>query len=547
MMEYLNNKKYFWIFITLFALAIGAYISGLFVDVTRDGSKYASVAREIYESGDFIHLKVHGEPYDQKPPMLFWLSALSFYVFGLSNFAFKLPLLLLGFLGIYSTYRLSKSLFNHYVGLIAATLLATSQVYFLYYMDIHTDSVLQPFVTFTLWQLFDFIKTRRNINFVMGFAGIGLAMLSKGPVGAVLPAFAVLGHLILTRQFPRLLDWRWYAGTLIAFIFIVPALSGLFNQFGWEGIKFFFWTNNAGRILGEFGSLSNDYLFYIHTLVYLLFPWSLLLYVSVYFELCSLIKRRFRSNEYFLFSATWFFFIVLTLSKSKLPNYIFMLIPLFSILISKYIVVALSGRRPELFKLFLLLQIISSAFAFVILMAVSVWMFPLDSYWLWLLLAVSLALAFYLSLIGHEPAIRLLLPSMILIVVFNFVLNYYVAPRIFSDQASVKAADIFNQRASDNDKLFNYNYSSYEIFFYSKNSSVWLVNDLAVVELLKEPGNWIFTERQVLERLNGDFPEPEIIPLGHVWLNKLNFKYLNPKTREQARDTLFLIRSAEKK
>lgn len=542
-MKWFINKKNIWFLVAIIILAIAAYISGLFVDVTRDGSKYASVAREIYDTGDFIHLKVHGEPYDQKPPLLFWLSAVSFYVFGLSNFAFKLPLLLLGFLGVYSTYRLGKSLYNHQVGLIAATLLATSQVYFLYYMDIHTDTVLLPFVIFSLWQLYDFIKTGRNIHFLAGFIGIGLAMLSKGPVGAVVPGFAVLGHLIFTRSYRSLLDWRWYFGVLIAFIFIVPALVGLFNQFGWEGIKFYFWTNNAGRIMGEFGSLSSDYFFYIHTLVYLVFPWSLLMYVSVYFEFRSLIRRKFRSKEFYLFSGTWFFFIVLTLSISKLPNYIFMLIPLFSILTAKYIVVALGGRRPVLYKLFLKLQIISTILALTLLMAVSVWMFPLHSFWLWLLLTGSLALAFYLSLNRNQEGIRLLMPSMVLIVVLNFILNFHVAPQIFSDQASVKAAKIFNERAAENDKLYTYNYSSYEIFFYSKTPAVWLVNDLAVVELLKEPGNWIFTEGKVVNRIEGDFPEPEIIPLEHVWINRLNFKYLNPNTRSQARDTLFLMRS----
>ena len=76
----MNNTwkgKEIWLIGFVVLVAVAAYVSGLFVDVTRDGSKYASVAREIFDSGDWIRLKIHGEPYDQKPPLLFWLSAAS--------------------------------------------------------------------------------------------------------------------------------------------------------------------------------------------------------------------------------------------------------------------------------------------------------------------------------------------------------------------------------------------------------------------------------------------------------------------------------------
>ncbi len=60
------------------ALLITAYFLGLFVDLTGDAGKYGAIARHIIESGDWINLKIHGESYDQKPPLLFWLAALGF-------------------------------------------------------------------------------------------------------------------------------------------------------------------------------------------------------------------------------------------------------------------------------------------------------------------------------------------------------------------------------------------------------------------------------------------------------------------------------------
>jgi hypothetical protein len=61
---------------------------------------------------------------------------------------------------------------------------------------------------------------------------------------------------------------------------------------------------------------------------------------------------------------------------------------------------------------------------------------------------------------------------------------------------------------------------------------------------MRTPGNWVLTTREVVDRMpQGEFPTPEITPLPHVWINNLTLRYLNPRTREAARDTLYLLRS----
>lgn len=529
----------------LVVLAVSAYTFGLFIDVTRDGSKYASVAREIYETGNFIDLKIHGEPYDQKPPMLFWLSALSFYLFGLSNFAFKLPLLLLAWGGLYSVYRLGKSLYDRRTGLLTAALLGSSQMYFLYCADIHTDTVMQAFVSFSLWQLFDFLRTKRNINFILGFVGVGLAMLSKGPMGAVVPAAAVVGHLIFTRRYRELADIRWYIGIVIVAVIIWPALAGLYRQFGWEGIVFYFWTNNFGRISGTYVQTSNDYFFFFHNLLYLYLPWILLLYMAAFLEFRSLIRRRFKAREYFVFSGTWFFFILLAISRSKLPNYIFIIMPLMSVLTAKYIMLAISGRKPLLLRVFTQTQYFVASLLTILLLLISFWLFPLGQVWQWLLLAVVLALSVWFLLQKGRPAERLLLPSLTLIIGLNFFLNQHVFPQIFSQQAPVTVARMFSEQAGPGDRLYNYNYSSYELFFYGKTTVKQVESDVELKQLLERPGSWILTSPEVTERIKTmDVPQPEIREIKHLWMNKVGLRFVNPKTRQQAYDTLYLVKSA---
>ncbi len=530
----------------LSAIALAAYIAGLFVDVTRDSSKYATVAREIFESGDYIHLKVHGEPYLQKPPMLFWMGALSFHIFGLSNFAFKLPVLLLSFFGLYSVYRLGENLFNKQTGSIAAILLGTSQVYFLYNMDIHTDTVLQSFVTFSLWKLAEFLKTGKTIHAFAGFLGIGLAMLTKGPVGAVVPAFAIAGTLIFSGQTRKLFDFRWYLGVLFVFFLILPALKGLYDQFGWEGIRFYFWTNNFGRISGSYGGHGSDYFFYFYNLFILFFPWGFLLGASVFFHFRSLVQGRFKSRDWFLFSGIWPLFGILTLSRGKLPNYLLILIPLFSLLTARYVFVALASQERKLYRIFVKFQSAILVVAAILIAALVFWFFPFTKGWQWILLVVLTLIPLLSLLKGQTRFSRLLTPSLAAAVTFNLFLNLHAAPVIFKDQASVKAAEIFNREAATGDRLFNYNYPSHELFFYSKIPVIQLRNDVTMFKLLNEPGNWILTTEEVVNRMPmNEFPRPDIIPLKHLWINKLTFRYMNPATRELGTDTLYLLRSKQ--
>jgi 4-amino-4-deoxy-L-arabinose transferase-like glycosyltransferase len=253
------------IILTLLLILAGlVYISGLFTIVIADAGKYAMIAREIVENGEWLKITAHTEPYLQKPPFHFWLTAISFKLFGYSNISYKLPTLLMSILGVYSTYRLGKLLYSDVVGKLAALILYTSLVFFLFNMDVHTDTIFMTLITFGIWQFAEFIHKKHIINLVFGAIGTAFAMLTKGPVGCAVVVFAVASHLIFTRNYKLILrlEWLLAVGIIIALIF--PYLHGLYEQFGNEGPLFYFWTNNAGRISGTYVGGNNDYTFYFH-------------------------------------------------------------------------------------------------------------------------------------------------------------------------------------------------------------------------------------------------------------------------------------------
>lgn len=537
-----ENKTVRLIFYIAAGLLLWSYFAGLPIDVTRDAGKYATVAKEIFQNGNYINLTVHGDPYDQKPPLLFWLGALGFATGDISNFWFKLPVLLVVFFGMYSAFRLGQTLYNKRVGFITLFLMAFSFIYPFYSMDIHTDTPMQAFITFALWQLADFIKTKRNQSWILGFIGIGLAMLSKGPLGAAIPAFAILGHLMLKKDFKTFTDYRWYAGILLAFVVVSPALIGLVNQFGWKGIVFFFWENNVGRLTGTYVKSNNDPVFYFHNLLYLFLPWSILFYISAFYEFKTLFKNKFRALEYFTFTGIWIYFIILNSSKNQLPNYIFGIMPLIALLTAKWVDIAIQ-KKSFIRQLFKSTQNVVTILLWITILTLSTYLFPAPGIWFWLVFIAGIALTILIYLKAEKPLARIIMPSAIAMAVFFVLLNMHIFPYIFSFQAPPKAARYFTENAAPNDTLYNYNYGQYELFFYSEPQAIQLDSDEEMKQVAGKEGSWIFTDAEGYEKmqnLNLADNAVKIQEYRHLYLNR-GGRFINPKTRDEVLKPMYLI------
>ncbi len=539
-----KNKTLRIIFFVIVLAIIGSYFAGLSIDVTRDAGKYATVSKEIFQNGNYINLTVHGEAYDQKPPMLFWMGAAGFTIGGISNFWFKFPVLLLTFLGFYWAFRLGKSLYNTRVGYLTAIMLGFSFIYTLYSSDIHTDTPLQAFVTLALWQLAEFVKTRKTKNMIFGFVGIGLAMLSKGPIGAAIPAFAVVGHILLKRDYKFLFDYRWFLGIILAFIVASPALIGLMNQFGWKGIWFFFWENNVGRITGSYVKAITDPFFYVHSLLYLFLPWSVLFYISAFLEFKILIKNRFRSNEYFTFAGIWIFFIILNSASSQLPNYIFSIVPLIAVLTAKWVDISLDNN-PKLFRTFFTIQNIVVALLWILVFTMAIYLFPFPKWYFWFFVFAAFVISAFVYFKTEDYLARIILPTITVFTVFTLLLNMHIFPYMFSFQAPPKAARYFNENAKPNDILYDYMYGQYELYFYSEPQATKIDSVYEVIAAAEKNGSWIFTNPDGFAKIDSLQIEIDtIIKYKHLYLNK-GGRFINPKTRDKILKPLYLLKLSD--
>jgi 4-amino-4-deoxy-L-arabinose transferase-like glycosyltransferase len=408
-------------------------------------------------------------------------------------------------------------------------------------MDIHADTPLQAFVTLALWQLFEFIKTKRNKHWILGFIAIGLAMLSKGPIGAAIPAFAVIGHILLKKDFRFLFDYRWFLGIILAFVVASPALIGLMNQFGWAGIRFFFWENNVGRITGSYVNLNNDPIFYIHSLMYLFLPWSLMFFISAFSEFKFLIKTKFQSTEYFTFTGIWIFFIILNSASSQLPNYIFAIVPLIAVLTAKWADIAIENKQ-KLFNVFYSVQNFVVIVLWLMIFTVAFYLFPVPKFSYWIVAITGIGFSLYVFLKVDDKLFRIILPSLIPFACLILLLNTHVFTYMFSLQAPPKAARYFTENAEPTEKLYNYKYGQYELFFYSEPQASQLKSENDLRKAAETKGSWIFTDPDGFRDFEALHIQPDtIIEYKHLYLNR-GGRFINPNTRDKVLQPMYLIK-----
>ena len=289
----LSNNGLYWGIITLFTVV---YIRGLFTLIYGiDASIYASISAEMSETGSYLQLFHKGNDYLDKPPLHFWLSSLSFKLFGINSFAYKLPSFLFTVLGAVSTYKLGKLLYSREIGKLSGLFFYASFAIMLINLDVRTDTILVGIIVFTLWQLISYVQTNNYLNFILGFIGIGLAMLAKGPIGLMVPVLALGTHFLIKREWNNIFKWQWMLGLVISGVVIAPMVWGLYQQFdlqptksfklasgmdgtGTSGIMFYFWDQSFGRITGSNQEWKNDSskLFFIHTFLWSFLPWSII-------------------------------------------------------------------------------------------------------------------------------------------------------------------------------------------------------------------------------------------------------------------------------
>lgn len=539
-----DRRLYFAVLVPVFFIIILV----LPVPLVMNAAKYAEVGREMLMNNDWINLTIGGDAYDQKPPLLFWIAATTFKLFGLSIPAYKLVVLLFSFIGIYSTYRLGKFFYGKETGLLAAFFWVSSLGFLHFNNDIHTDTLLADFVVFSVWQFSAYLKNHKWQNFLLGAVGVGLSMLAKGPVGVVIPGAAIGGSLLVHRQWKEIFNYRWLIALIIVGIMILPALVGLLNQFGLEGIKFYFWTNNVGRVTGSYYGSSTDYSFYLHTSLYVLLPWTIFMIYGVIQEMKSLIglrKSRTKNFEVVNILAVVVFIGILSVAKQQNPHYLLSAVPFIYIISAKWTIhLFASEKKSTMRNVIVIINKVIAVVGPLVLLVLPIVVFPEKRLWFWGVYLILFAGVIVMVFKKNDLPKQIVMLTFI-ITIMLFTVNVNMLPNMLKFHTSIEATQIFNEKAPEGATLNIYTQKArlWDLLLYSKSPGTFLIEKEDLEEFLPRPGAWIYTtDAGYADMLEMDL-ELNVVKkfTEHKQLTSQSGNFLNPKTRASRFLTMYLV------
>ncbi len=552
------------------------YFAGMFLDVMDvDTAQYALISREMAQSFNFLQVTERGNDYLDKPPLLFWFSALAYIIFGVSQFTYRVFPVISTILGVYSTYRLGKLYYGERAGILSGWFLASCQAYFLMNHDVRTDTMLTNCVIFALWQICEYRQNLKLAYIFGGFTGIAFAMLAKGPIGLMVPVLALGTDFILKREWKWFFRLEWLLGLAIVLLWLSPMMYGLYLQFdsqpnkvtnavkGASGLYFYFWKQSFGRITGENSwKDDSDAFFFVHTFLWTFLPWAFFFLPALWTALRDLFKQKFylqKTQEGLTLGGFILPFLVLSTSHYKLPHYINILLPLASIQAGRYAVLLLDkAENKNFFNILLGFQNFTIVAIWSILGLLVGYCFPPNNIWQFgaiflVVLWLSLIIFKYIKAENHVE--KLILPSLLSIIGVNFMLNVYVYPVIFPYQTG-KTVALFAQSKNISPKdiwVFVHGEDGaiypHTLDFYSRNTIAgeaknWVeMQNIAKKITQNKKYLYIYADKKAMEQiLESDFNKEVVGKFQRFPVTQLTPMFLDPKTRHFELRDIYLIK-----
>ena len=288
---------------------------------------YAETSREMLNSGDWITPHIYGAPQFEKPILFYWLGALSIKAFGVNEFAARFPSALAATVLVLITYAFGRSCFGRMAGLTTGLFLSTAIAFILMARLMLTDMVFATLVSasvFCLWKaLAD--EPRWVLWLVLHFAATAFAVITKGPLGSIIPALAAITYRFVARRALPFHGPGLWLGIAVYAVIAVPWFAVMLWKFGWEYFRAFFIHENLARFIHAEHPRCNRVWFYPAILIGGSMPWLALL-PTVLGRVKSTMQRHDAGQYVWCWLGSSLAF--LTIAQSKLHAYcLFLFIP----------------------------------------------------------------------------------------------------------------------------------------------------------------------------------------------------------------------------
>jgi 4-amino-4-deoxy-L-arabinose transferase-like glycosyltransferase len=298
---------------------------------------HAEAAREMAESGNWVTLYANGIRYLEKAPLMYWSIALSYKLFGVSEFSSRLPIAIATLGLMFATMLIGNFFFGGRAGFYSALAIGSCIGVFLFTRVLWPDVILTLFITLVFYCFLRANDDPHPSFYVYGIYFFGaLAVLTKGLIGAAFPGIIILTYLAITGQIRKLFRFRVLTGALLFLAIAAPwhiaagianpasLMSGTPNPSQGRGFFWFYFMNEhllryiGKRYPADYDTVPLPLFLGLH--VVWLFPWSFFLPVAIR-ELPFRMRNSNREDRVTLFLVLWALLVILFFCFSTTQEY----------------------------------------------------------------------------------------------------------------------------------------------------------------------------------------------------------------------------------
>ena len=543
-------------FLILLAACVVVYLVGVFMIplMDIDASQYASISREMLERKSYLQIFDLGKDYLDKPPMLFWLSAVSMKIFGVYDWAYRIPSLLFLGIALYATFKFTQLYYHTQTARLATIILASCQAFFLIAHDVRTDTMLVGWVMLSIYLLAKWADGKRSIDFFFAIGAIAGGMMTKGPIALVVPVLALAPHWVSQKKWEFFYKPIYIPGLLLLAILLFPMSWGLYQQYDLHpgklinerpiksGLEFYYWTQSFGRYTGQnYYKEMGYFTFLLENMFWSFLPWIFVFLWAIVAKVITIVKDGFFKPSAELISLFGFVltYLVLSRSQAQLPHYIFVVFPLAAILTAshwnkllwnnKSLAKATKGFYGFHLFIFSVLVIAAALIALVPFGAVG---------WFGKLIGLIVIIVLVKLLISKQTiGQKWFYMSVVIMLGLNTIMNTHFYPNLLKLQWGNQLAGVIEAKGWSKDKMVLYKIPNSNAFHYYGQHVFANTKD----SLQLKEGDWVITDAVNDSSLKAQF----VNSVQHYKSNRfhvtmLSLPFLNPNTRVEE-TTLFEV------
>jgi 4-amino-4-deoxy-L-arabinose transferase-like glycosyltransferase len=300
-----------------------------------DEVRNAEKAREILLLNDWVTPHENFVPVLDKPMFFYWLVAISFKFFGVSEWSGRLPSALAALGCLWLVFRFADKRWGGWVALWSTLILATNVEFFLLARLVIIEMSLTLFITLALCAFYSAVHTEnggtRRLQCLMMYLALSAGTLDKGLIGLIIPGMVCFVYLLITRKWSALSKLYPLSGTLGCLLLVAPwYLWAEARNPGY--LRYYFWDEHFVRYLTDEFNRSKDWYYFSGVLALGFAPWTLLVPFAAH--------RIYRNlDDGNLFLGLWVVLptVFFSASNSQLPHYILPIFPALAVLTGRAI------------------------------------------------------------------------------------------------------------------------------------------------------------------------------------------------------------------